>query len=150
MCGEGLAPGATSGSARSMVSCEHPKRSMFCAEADCASSAPVASVFQNMMKKSFVHLLLVEKIRRRLLARWIAVLIYSTATQYHPAPPSTSGSAEPTYRRPVTLPEITMQGSLPGVLFSGWPTTFWKCRGSRVAMAANILRRRDLLLICRV
>lgn len=49
VCGDGFAPGATRGSARSTVSCEQPKRSMFCAEADCASNAPAVRVFQNMV-----------------------------------------------------------------------------------------------------
>jgi hypothetical protein len=43
-------PGATRGSARSTVSCEHPNRSMFCAEADCARSVPAARDFQYMME----------------------------------------------------------------------------------------------------
>jgi hypothetical protein len=43
-------PGATRGSARSTVSCEHANRSMFCAEADCAKSVPAARVFQCMVK----------------------------------------------------------------------------------------------------
>jgi hypothetical protein len=49
VCGDGRIPGFTSGSARSTVSWEHAKRSMFCAEIHCVNSALAAMVVQNMM-----------------------------------------------------------------------------------------------------
>jgi hypothetical protein len=49
VCGDGRMPGLTRGSARSTVSWEQAKRSMFCAETHCVNSALVAMVDQNMM-----------------------------------------------------------------------------------------------------
>ena len=42
-------PGLTRGSARSTVNWEHAKRSIFCADAMCAMSAPAVRVCQYMV-----------------------------------------------------------------------------------------------------
>ena len=92
-----------------MVSCEQPKRSIFWAEADCARSAPVASVFQNMVKlygwvsrgKGSVEV----EYHGGSLFRYILL-----DKRYHPVSKLVFGSAEPTYRMLVTFPHIMWQG----------------------------------------